>query len=362
MPTIAQRLKASGNLTQVSLADINSVDVALSDLDFVVENNFCGHPHNVDPDIIASDPDTVSQALDLPRDYCEELIRGMQKMDLAATGSGAYPPNCNPLYPGVHSAAYYDDPAIWPSHLNRTLTDSEFQGIIDSRVWGPSGDHNGTPFTMTELKSVWGNSPLNQVVNDFAEETYRRIGLILYPVFTGESGQHNIHVTYPVIAGGVIGVGWFPGNDPCPGDHVNLHIDRTYTSGFQGQFGLKIHELGHTVQLQHQFSGQGSHQEPMSYSYSNHLVVGYSNGDAVFKLPKAPSLSVLTRLYGGVPVGIPWKGKFSTPIPDPNPDPVPSQILLKPVLTGKDSKGRVIILNEFDYSGRTFVVAPKLTI
>lgn len=321
--TPIQLLKAYGRLTNVPANQLGSIPVVITDADreMLAQRN-CGCPDLPDAEIAFSNASDLSESLGLSVPECEGLIDSHMRMFAAAVGSGAYPSGCNPAYPGMHSAAYFDDPASWPTHLQRPLTDSEFQSIIDAKVWGTSGNPTGAPFTMAQLKSAWGGKPLNQVVNDFAEETYRRVGIILYPVFTGSNGQHNIHVTYPTIAGSVIGVGWFPGSNPCPGDHVNLHIDRTYTAGFQGQFGLKIHELGHTVQLQHQFSGQNSHQEPMSYSYSNHLVVGYSNGDPVFKLPKSPSLSVLTKLYGGVPVGVPWKGKFVTTPTDPT-DPIP---------------------------------------
>ena len=53
----------------------------------------------------------------------------------------------------------------------------------------------------------------------------------------------------------------------------------------------------------------------MSYSYSGHLVQGYSTGEDVFGLPRAPSASLLTDLYGGKPVGKPWKGKFDGDTP-----------------------------------------------
>lgn len=321
MQTPAQIAKCRGLLPDITASDIKTASIDFTELPIDVAVPQCGHPDEADSDIANhANVAELADDLGLTIPACEELIDAHQAMFAAATGSGAYPPNCNPTYPGIHSVAYLDDPSIRPSHLKRLLTDEEFQGVIDAKVWGPSGDPNGPPFTMAELKSVWGNKELGDVVNDFAEETYRRMGVILYQVFTGNNGQHNIHVSYPVIAGSVIGVGWFPGSDPCPGDHVNLHIDKTYTAGFQGQFGLKIHELGHTLQLQHQFGNQGSHQEPMSYSYRNHLVVGYSTGDSIFGIPKSPSVAVLTKLYGGQPVGIPWKGKFSN-LPDPNPTP-----------------------------------------
>jgi len=336
MPNKLQLRKFYGQLPDLKLDMINSGIIMDHDNLPDVENRECGHPDNYDDEIANSDPETLSELLDIDVDQCKQMIDSMQR--IGATGSGSYPPNCNPKYPGIHSVAYFDDPDSWPSHLKRPLTDEEFQGIINAKVWGPSGDPLGKPFTMAELKSVWGGKQMNEVVNDFVEEMYRRFGVILYPVFTGTNGQHNIHVKYPVIAGSVIGVGWFPGSDPCPGDHVNLHIDKTYTTGFQGQVGLKGHEIGHCVQLNHAFSNQNSHQEPMSYSYRNHLFVGFSTGESVFGIPKSPSVAVLTKLYGGKPVGEPWKGKFGTPnppppnpipIPVPNPKPDPRETLLE---------------------------------
>jgi len=110
------------------------------------------------------------------------------------------------------------------------------------------------------------------------------------------------------------------------------------------------------LQLKHQFGNQGSHQEPMSYSYRQHLVVGYPTGDPVFGIPKSPSVAVLTRLYGGVPVGVPWKGLFDTttgPLP-----PVGERITLD-LQFGIDGEGRTIILNEVTTHGRTFIFRPK---
>lgn len=320
MQTPAQIAKCRGLLSDIPASVIQTTSIDFSALPVDVATPSCGCPDMFDEEI-ANHEDTQELAdnLGLSITACQGLIEAHARMYAAATGSGSYPPGCNKDYPNIHAVAYYDDPDIWPNHLKRPLTDKEFQSIIDAKVWGPSGDPNGTPFTMAELKAVWGGKPMNEVVNDFVEETYRIYGVILYPVTTGPNGQHNIHVSYPVIYGSTIGIGWFPGSNPCPGDHVNLHIDRTYEEGFQEQVGLKGHEVGHCLLLMHQFVNQNSHQEPLSYSYRNHLYVGFSNGDPVYKLPKAPSVAVLTKLYGGKPEGVPWKGKFAN-----NPTPITS--------------------------------------
>jgi hypothetical protein len=372
MPNAAQQLKMYGHLPGTPLKDVAKAAVDINDIAEFSDNRVCGHPDHVDPELANStDPGNVAAMLDISVEEAKNIIESHKRMAQAetsgeATGSGSYPPGCNAGYPGVHSVAYYDDPAIWPSHLNRPLTDSEFQSIINARVWGPSGNPNGRPFTMEELKATWGGKKLNEVVNDFSEEAYRRMGVILYPVSTGPDGQHNIHVSYPNIPGSTIGIGWFPGSQPCPGDHVNLQIDKTYTSGFQGQLGLKIHELGHTLQLPHQFSNQGSHQEPMSYSFGNHLVVGYSTGEAVFQLPKSPSVSLLTRLYGGQPVGVPWKGKFNNPTDPPPPPPPPpgpafsGSLHGEQISTGKFAIRGIVVAERAIVKGEEFIVAPSI--
>lgn len=360
MQTPAQIAKCRGLLPDILASDLQTAEIDFAQLPIDVAVPQCGHPDEVDDEIALHPLDDAQFADELGLDVptCNGLIDSHRRMREAATGSGSYPPGCNSDYPGVHSVSYLDESSLWPSQLRRTLTDDEFQGIIDAKVWGPSGDPNGTPFTMSQLKAEWGDKPMNEVVNDFAEEAYRRFGVILYPVNTGPDGQHNIHVTYPVISGSTIGVGWFPGADPCPGDHVNLHIDKTYQAGFQGQLGLKIHELGHTLKLPHQFSNQGSHQEPMSYSYRNHLVVGYSTGDSVFGLPKAPSVSLLTQHYGGVPVGKPWKGKFDGTTEPPTPKPLPFTIsALLNTDTGVPVRGEIRVT--FDGKAHDFIVAKK---
>lgn len=359
MPTIAQIEKLYGNLPDVGLQEVDKLTMrAVMATPQLEGGKRCGHPDALDDEIANADPFDLSGMLDIPVDVCRGAIDAHQRMRAAATGKGSYPPGCNPLYPEMHAVSVLDDPATWPSHLQRTLTDAEFQSIIDAKVWGPSGDWKQRPFTMKELKDTWGTKPLNEVVRDFSEETYRRCGVILYPVFTGESGQHNIHVSYPVIAGGTIGIGWFPDSTPCPGDHVNLHIDKTYTSGFQGQFGLKIHELGHTLQGPHQFSNQGSHQEPMSYSFGQHLVVGYSTGDPQFGLPRAPSMSLWERLYGGKPVGVPWKGKFEPGTPPPPPGDTERVDWLLRIQT--EQGGRIIVTNDdLKVRGQRVIVVPR---
>lgn len=363
IPNEIQQAYARGIL-RVKLADIKGMAVDNELRADLSERSIdggltCLFPDELQSELLMVSTRDISDALSISEEAAVELqdlhLGLAEAMVGFATGKGAYPPGCNPAYPGVHSVAYYEDPNH-PAHLNRVLTDAEFQAIINAKVWGPTGDPRGPPFTMAQLKAAWGDKPMWQVVNDFSEETYRRWGVILYPVFTGPDGQHNIHVTFPTIAGNVIGVGWFPGSNPCPGDHVNLHIDKTYTSGFQGQFGLKIHELGHTLQLPHQFSGQGSHQEPMSYSYSNHLVVGYSDGDNVFGLPKSPSVSLLTTLYGGQPVGIPWKGKFDATTPPPTGERLELDLQIETI------DGKPVIRNKFKVQGREFIIVPSISL
>jgi hypothetical protein len=355
----------SRGILRLRLADIKGAavdDELIADLAArSIDGGFtCPFPDELQTELLMVPVREISDALSISEDAAAEL----QDLHLGfaeaivgfATGKGAYPPGCNPAYPGVHSVAYYED-TTRPLHLMRVLTDAELQGIINAKVWGPTGDPRGPPFTMSQLKTAWGGAPMWQVVNDFSEETYRRWGVILYPVFTGPNGQHNIHVSFPAIPGSVIGVGWFPDSRACPGDHVNLHIDKTYTSGFQGQLGLKIHELGHTLQLPHQFSGQNSHQEPMSYSYSNHLVFGYSDGSNAFPVPKSPSIDLLTRLYGGKPVGKPWKGKFESVTPPP---PVGEKLELNLQIEMID--GKPVIRNQFKVQGRDFIIVPRIAL
>ena len=361
-PNEAQLAKMRGELLGVKLSDVASHELPeafRSQSIGEVELPHCGFPTNPDYEIATFDAKLIQASLGIETEAeAEDLKRlHLNFMVAMATGQGAYPPGCNPTYRGLHSVAYFDDPSSWPPHLRRAITTEELQSIIKAKVWGPSGDPRGPSFTMVELQRAWGGKSVGQVVNDFSEETYRRVGVILYPVNTGPDGKHNIHVTYPIIPGSVIGVGWFPDATKCPGDHVNLHIDQTYTSGFQGQFGLKIHELGHCLGGPHQFSNQNYHQEPMSYSYSNHLVVGYSTGDAVFNLPRSPSMDLWKRLYGGEPVGVPWKGKFSDVAP-PKP-PAGDNRLEIDLEFSTDGDGQPIILTEFEKRGRRFIIVPR---
>lgn len=360
MPNAIQKLKLLGSLPGVSLADIkvggDSMTAELPADIPDVDHRVCGSIDAPDAEIANATAEYLSTALDIPEADCQGYIDQHKKLFGLATGSGAYPPGCDPEYPGLHCVWYYIEWEQFNNEVKRPLNDEEFQSIIDARVWGPSGDHRDRPFTMNELKDMWGGKPTYEVVLDFTEETYRRYGVILKRVMTGSNGQHNIHIKSLPIPGSTIGIGWFPGADPCPGDHVNQHIDVSYRPGFQGSVGLSVHETGHCLGLRHQFGNQGSHQEPMSYSYRNHLFVGYSNGDSQFKLPKAPSVDVLRRYYGGEPVGKPWKGKFDGTTPS---DPPTTERITLDLLRGTDSQGKPIILNEVQAFGRTFIFRPK---
>ena len=169
MQTPAQIAKCRGLLPNVASSDIKTASIDFTELPVDVDIPQCAHPDEYDMEIVNStDVAQLADDLGLSITACEGLIDAHQAMFAAATGSGAYPAGCNTDYPGLHAVSYFDDPAIRPSHLKRPLNDEEFQSIIDAKVWGPSGEPNGTPFTMSELKAVWGSKELGDVVNDFA--------------------------------------------------------------------------------------------------------------------------------------------------------------------------------------------------
>lgn len=317
MKTHLHQMKAYGYAPHVELEDLDSQADAqeLAAFSGMFANRLCGHPDLADRELAEADPAKLAADWGMEEVDAECLCRCHQRF-LEATGSGSYPHSCNSDYPGVHAINWYINVSSFNSVSKRTLTDSELQTIVDARVWGPSGDPQQRAFTIEEVRKAWSEKPMWQVMRDFTAETYRRLGVVLLPVEA--HGQDNIHVLSRRIGGSTIGIGWFPNSQGCPGDHVEFHIDSTYTAGFQGQLSLWIHECGHTMKLPHQFGNQGSHQEPMSYNYRGHLVNGYSDGSDVFGLPRAPSTTLLTRYYGGKPVGIPWAGMFGG---DPEPPP-----------------------------------------
>lgn len=352
-----KKLKLLGNLPTLSLDDINKENLSLdlpADIPDV-NHRTCGSIDAYDVELVSSNAHDLAEILQITETESEFYLSQHRNLHALATGQGAYPAGCDPEFPGVHCAWYFVEWEQFNNGVKDPLNDDDFQTIIKSGVWGPSGNPKDRPFTMEELKQTWGGKPGYEVALDFVEEAYRRYGLILKRVFTGSNGQHNIHIKSVPIAGSTIGIGWFPSNAPCPGSHVNQHIDVTYNSGWQADVGLSCHETGHCVGLRHQFGSQGSHQEPMSYSYRNHLFVGYSDGSSAYKLPKSPSVNVLTNYYGGEPVGKPWKGRFEGVTPPPT----GTEHIELDLIIEKDSKGRTIILNEVTIQGTTFLFQRK---
>ena len=323
----------------------------------VLDGRECLHPDFPDKQIANAEPGKVAMALSIPEELAAEVIRMHMRM-IEATGSGSWPPGkrCHPqLYPhdNYHATQLYiEHPGFLNnSSINREVTDEEWQSVVvNAKVWPTvenpvtsvadckrvfvyggnrvtnfdrpewaqrSNRTKGQPFTMFDM-STW-----------LALESTRRVGCYFIEKFDGPNGQHNVHEKMIPIPGSTSGFAYF--NNATCGDHVTSNIDSTLSYSLGRLTGLRTHEFGHNLNLQHEFrSPQSGHRSIMSYSQDNTPFQGYrlgtdpywvnSPGNAV----EDHSWNVLRRFFGG---------EAAPPInpidPDPDPPTNPDNVVIR---------------------------------
>lgn len=302
--TEVQLLKIYGHLPSIPLKELEKAKVDIP-REFPIERT-CYHPDFPDRDIASADIKVLEKELGLDSEICQSIKQAHFRM-LEAAGSGSWPFGCNSSLPKNHSATYYVDYDSFPAHYHRPVTEDEWKQLVAGGVWG----------SVAEAKARYDKGTLLKTALALMDEAYRRVGCIHVQVFTGPEGEHNIHIISKPIAGSVIGYAYF-NNGTC-GDHVNQVIDSTYKPGLIALARLLTHETGHNNNLQHEFTNQNRHRSIMSYAASEHFV-GFSRGNDDSGLPEDASIPVLTRYYGGQPVGEePNTPTEPTPPTNPNP-------------------------------------------
>lgn len=286
-------LKALGYLPNVSLADLDrdSTKRLAATASFDPAERLCLHPDYPDNELATVDPDYIATSLAIsPLDgKCIHLAhKGMQE----ATGSGSWGICVPSLYPNNNAVRYYVDVDSFSANHRETVSDEDLRLIARYPVWSLTSEEE-------ILDRFSGKSKLDVAFWLGVEETYRRVGCA--HVRTDNHDEAGIHVLSRVIPGSTIGIGWFP-SAGC-GSHVEFHIDSSWRADLHNLAWLFGHECGHCNKLPHTFSGQERHHGVMSYS--KYLpYVGYSTGEDPFPIPRDPSMSQLTRQYGGEPIPV----------------------------------------------------------
>lgn len=330
-PSEAVLLKVRGLKHDVKLADIGKADVTKEALAFKqahgepVRESWCLHVEQGDRELAGADLEDIHKATGYPLEVCRD-IRAMHRAALkAAAGKGSWPSGCYSLYPKHHSVTYFVERSTFPDHYKRDVTDSEYQGLVDAKVWGVrSIEEAKAKFVYKKPEKARASGRelgdrLNKLDLDLwlMEEANRRAGCAWTEVFTGPNGEHNVHIVSRPIPGATIGYAYF--NDGTCGDHVLMVIDSTYRPGLHSLANLLTHEAGHNNNCQHTFSGQNVHHGIMSYAPTTPFQ-GFSPGGEPYRNPKDPAWKQLTVFFDPIPVPLP-NG------PEPDPDPTPSTVV-----------------------------------
>ena len=298
-------------------------------------------------------------------------IKEMYQRAIASTGRGSWPPgnDCHPtLYPhvGYHATlAYVDhDDLMSNSSLDREVTDQEWQEVVvDAKVWPSverpvqSVEEAKRTFIYTESEigakrakrvNKQTGSTLNvlDMGHWLAFEASRRIGCFLIEVF--DHPPSGIHLRTYKMPGSLAGLGYFP-NGSC-GDHVTCNVDSLIDYLLGWFAGLTTHELGHTLDLRHEFSNpQSKHRSILSYAQDNSPFQGYRRAGSPYNYVEDHFWPRARVLFGG-------DGSKSL---DDIIIPVTKKLILDPLLVEYDASGRPVVRNEFEVEGRRFIVVPR---
>lgn len=268
-----------------------------------LEASQCGHPDFADKEIATSTPAQLAEWMDsedYPEVICEGIIRSHDRM-LRAVGQGSWRSGCHSDYPNHHASTYWVNRDSFSAHYHSTVTDADLQETVDAGVWGVT--------SLAAARELWGGESILDVGLDLVTESCRRAGCVQIPV--EQLSDANVNIRCLPIPGSTIGVAWY--NDTTCGDQVELRIDSTWRPSLHSFCWLLLHEWGHTLRLDHIFSGQSRHHSIMSYQNVRPFQ-GFRTGDeANPAAPRDPAWGPLVRYFGGEAV----PKKDVEVIPDP---------------------------------------------
>lgn len=371
-------LKANGNLPNTPLSQLRNQSITPRQA-MLVADQTCLCPDYPDDEIAGASDEELRVAFEGAYDaVTATIIRGLHQSRLRATGRGSWPANCHPnRYP--HSnyhccTVWLDFDAFMRNRtINREVTDQEWQEVVvDGKVW-PSLDNPvqsiaeckqrfryGSPTVSVFERPVWrrrSNRKEGDIFTMFdmstwlVFESFRRVGIFFYEVFTGASGSHNIHEKHIQIPGSTSGYAYF-NNGTCS-DHVTSNIDSLLSYSLGSLTALRTHEFGHNNNLQHEFQNpQSHHRSVMSYAFLSTRLQGFRRSGPPYEYVEDHSIPELTRFYGGEP---------ALPISNEPPPPEPPDYPL--VLPGElrateFAPGRIMITGELEAYNQKYIACP----
>lgn len=168
----------------------------------------------------------------------------------AANGSGSWPANCHPEYPGVHAFRIRVNKAGMPS------------------------------FLAPQFEAIFGR----------VQQAYANMGIVFFR--DDDASRPNTLTTFQNLGGSTIGLAIVP-NSPRCGDSIWSRFDPGYKPNdvFNQWARLLAHEWGHNMGMSH---SRGGIMNPSIVSGAFSATAW--RGD--------PSESILRRYFGGVPVEI----------------------------------------------------------
>ena len=282
-----QLLKATGHFTNVTLDDIKNAMIQLP-AELLGRSERCLCPDFGDEEIADADPDRVAASLGCDEDTAAGLITAHSRMVGAAQGSGSWPAGCDASHPSIHTVHVFLDMDTFRSHYTRPVTDEELGEIDRAGVWRWSRE---------QIFQMWAGKSMVEVSYDLCVETYRLAGIKL--LSANSRSDCNIHIRNKPLRGSTIGIAWF-NNGTCD-DVVDNHIDTGYQPDLQSCAILLAHELGHNMNLEHEFWQEARHKSIMSYTEPDNFY-GFSTGEKPHVLPRDRSWDELIDYFGGAAV------------------------------------------------------------
>ncbi len=306
-------LKAKGYLRDVKLSELASMEFNEDDYEEELERaQQCGHPDYVDREIVDASIEQLEKVFtNLNRKACEGL-QEVHERKLMAPASRSWPKGCHPEFPDHYAVTLYVDKDSFAGMHKREITDTELQQIIDTKVWGNADD----------IRREYAGKSILDVGLNLCQRAYWRMNLaILIRGPPSRENDANIGMASIYISGGVIGFAYF--NDGTCSDHVHNRIDNSWRTGLWGLTDLLAHELGHNMNLDHDFNnggGQDFHDGVMSYRRRYHFE-GFSPGGGDYTHPKDPSHDELSVKYFPKPLPVNHPLNPEKPFLDSTPDP-----------------------------------------